>query len=417
MTGSQDDSTSGQSDPRGASAQPAMTSAESSELAAAMNARHVWRRPLITDISAARWLLVIILATSAYFFHGFIVPVLGAMIIAFASWPVLMRVQHGLGISRLFAAALLVLLIVTFLVVPIALAISYAFGELQSWIDWAIITNSVGAPTPQWMLAIPRAGAWLDEQWQQFVGRPGAIGEIIHLTGSTIGTVYRGVLAAGTLAFHLALTLVFMLIALFIFYRDGDRIAAQIDRIGARIVPNRWERLSRMVPATISATVTGMTLIAIGEGVILGTAYWIAGVPSHVTLGVITGFMALIPGGAPLCFTLVSGYLVASGSHWAGGALFIWGTLELFIVDKTIRPMLVGGPVKLPFLPTFFGLIGGVKTMGIVGLFVGPVLMALMVAIWREWLREIDAESATDRAEVSKALGRMKKDPGAPGRP
>ena len=134
---------------------------------------------------------------------------------------------------------------------------------------------------------------------------------------------------------------------------------------------------------------TTSALIAIGEGVILGIAYWIAGVPSPVTLGVITGIMALIPGGAPLSFTLVSIYLVASGSPLAGVLLFLWGSVELFIVDKTIRPVLVGGPVKMPFLPTFFGLVGGVKTMGIVGLFVGPVLMALLVAIWREWLREI----------------------------
>ena len=74
----------------------------------------------------------------------------------------------------------------------------------------------------------------------------------------------------------------------------------------------------------------------------------------------------------------------------AGVALFVWGTVELFIVDKTLRPKLVGGPIKLPFLPTFFGLIGGVKTMGFLGLFIGPVLMALLVAIWREWLREVE---------------------------
>jgi predicted PurR-regulated permease PerM len=73
-------------------------------------------------------------------------------------------------------------------------------------------------------------------------------------------------------------------------------------------------------------------------------------------------------------------------------ALFTWGTTELFIVDKTLRPRLVGGPIKLPFLPTFFGLIGGVKTMGFLGLFVGPVLMALLVAIWREWLREVTSQ-------------------------
>ena len=137
-----------------------------------------------------------------------------------------------------------------------------------------------------------------------------------------------------------------------------------------------------------------MTIIAIGEGLVLGTAYWIAGVPSPVAFGVLTGFMALIPGGAPLSFSLVSLYLVGSGQLWAGVGLFAWGSIELFIVDKTLRPRLVGGPVKLPFLPTFFGLVGGVKTMGIVGLFVGPVLMALLVAIWREWLHSMSAPPA-----------------------
>jgi predicted PurR-regulated permease PerM len=154
------------------------------------------------------------------------------------------------------------------------------------------------------------------------------------------------------------------------------------------------------VPATISSTVTGMTLIAIGEGVVLGIAYWLAGVPSPVTLGALTGLMALIPGGAPLSFTLVSLYLVASGSPVAGVALFMWGTVELFIVDKTLRPKLVGGPIKLPFLPTFFGLVGGVKTMGFVGLFVGPVLMALLVAIWREWLHETETTEIVPASPV-----------------
>ena len=84
----------------------------------------------------------------------------------------------------------------------------------------------------------------------------------------------------------------------------------------------------------------------------------------------------------------------------AGVALFLWGSIELFIVDKTLRPKLVGGPIKLPFLPTFFGLIGGVKTMGLLGLFIGPVLMAILVAIWREWLHEVEltAELAPDVA-------------------
>ncbi|SNR33061.1 AI-2E family transporter [Paracoccus sediminis] len=351
--------------------------------------------PLISDISAARWLLVFIIAAAIYFFYGFLVPVLAATIIAFASWNLSRSVQRGLEINRTTTAALFILVIVFFLVVPITMALLYAFRELQQWIYWGFAVNANGAPTPLWMQQLPQIGDWIDEQWSRHVGRPGAIAELVQLTsGNTIASIYRSVLAAGNIAFHLALNLLFMLIALFVFYRDGHKIAGQIDIIGARILPVRWERLSRVVPLTISATVTGMALIAMGEGVILGIAYWIAGVPSPVTLGVITGIMALIPGGAPLCFTLVSIYLVASGSALAGVLLFLWGSVELFIVDKTIRPVLVGGPVKMPFLPTFFGLVGGVKTMGIVGLFVGPVLMALLVAIWREWLREIRSHAA-----------------------
>ncbi|MBK4217380.1 AI-2E family transporter [Paracoccus caeni] len=348
------------------------------------------RLPLISDISAARWLLVFVIGAAIYFFHGFLVPVLAAMIIAFASWPLFRWVQENTSIGRLGAASLFVLVIVMFLVVPISMAMIFAFEELRNWIGWAFEVNALGAATPEWLAELPRIGDWIDEQWMKFVGRPGAIAEFVQLTsGNTIASIYRSIFAAGNIAFHLLLNLLFMLIALFVFYKDGDKITAQIDLVGARILPLRWERLSRVVPLTISSTVTGMTLIALGEGVILGIAYWIAGVPSPVLLGIITGFMALIPGGAPLSFTLVSLYLVASGSPLNGVLLFMWGAIELFIVDKTIRPVLVGGPVKLPFLPTFFGLVGGVKTMGIVGLFVGPVLMALLVAMWREWLREI----------------------------
>ncbi|MGO4839695.1 AI-2E family transporter, partial [Rhizobiaceae sp. 2RAB30] len=178
---------------------------------------------------------------------------------------------------------------------------------------------------------LPFVGEWLDELWTRHIGHPGAIGQLIQLvSGDNIGSIYRAVVAAGGGAFNLLLTLLFMLIALFFTYRDGEAFSARVDRLGERILPMRWERISRVVPATISSTVTGQTLIAIGEGIVLGVAYWIAGVPSPVTLGVLTGLMALIPGGAPLSMSLVSIYLLASGSWVAGLALFAWGSIELF---------------------------------------------------------------------------------------
>ena len=350
-----------------------------------------YRSPLITDVSAARWLLLLILIASVYFFHSFLVPVLAATVMAVASWSIRQRLVKGLGLGKTLSAAGMILTILCVLVVPMSIALFYAVAEVRAWLNWALEVNLTGAPTPGWMLRIPQIGEWLDDQWQTFIGKPGAIGHLTQaVSGSNIASFYRGVVTAGAMTVHMALTTLFTLITLFVLYRDGEKIVEQIDRVGQRILPERWNRLSRVVPATISSTLTGMTLIALGEGVILGVAYWIAGVPSPVAFGVITGFMALVPGGAPLSFTLISIYLVASGSTMAGIGLFMWGAIELFVVDKTIRPMLVGGPVKLPFLPTFFGLIGGVKTMGILGLFVGPVLMALLVSIWREWQREIE---------------------------
>ncbi|MGE3304539.1 MAG: AI-2E family transporter [Rhizobiaceae bacterium] len=341
----------------------------------------------------ARWLLVLIAAAGIYFFHGFLVPVLAALIVAFASWPLYRRLLRRVNFNRTVAASLATFAVVAFLVVPIAIAGAYAVHEIQIWIGWAIEANRNGAPTPEWIVSLPLVGERLDALWAQYIGHPGAIGQLVQLiSGDNIGGIYRAIVAFGGSAFNFILALVFMLIALFFAYRDGESFVAQLDTIGERIFPTRWERISRVVPATISATVTGQTLIAIGEGIVLGVAYWLAGLPSPVTFGLITGFLALIPGGAPLSMTLASIYLAASGSLISGLALFIWGTVELFVVDKTIRPKLVGGPIKLPFLPTFFGLIGGVKTMGLVGLFVGPVLMALIVAIWREWVHETAAE-------------------------
>lgn len=350
---------------------------------------------------ALRWVIISlivggIVAAGIYFFQGFLVPVLAALIIAFASWPVYKKLVRACGGNTALSATIALCTVLLVLVIPLFFAISYAVTEIRSWVIWLVEANKQGIPVPQWIPSVPFAGRSLQEAWQTNLAQPNGIGELIQLTsGEHIGNISRWVLAAGGGAFNLLLSVLFILIALFFIYKDGSRLVAQLDRVGERLLPHRWQRFSRVVPATVSSTVTGMTLIAVGEGIILGIAYKIAGVPSAFLLGVLTGFMALVPGGAPIAFTSVSLYLVGSGNVLAGVLLFAWGSVELFIVDKTLRPKLVGGPIRLPFLPTFFGLIGGVKTMGLVGLFVGPVLMALIVAIWREWVLIAETDAGT----------------------
>ena len=347
-------------------------------------------QPILPVHIVARILLVLLLAAGVYFFSGFVVPVLAALIVGFASWPIYSRWVKVCGGRTTLAASGALIFITLVLIAPISAALYYAFTEVSYLLAWLIAANKDGVGAPMWITALPLVGESLGGYWDQYLGQPHALGSMVEMvSGQHIGNIYRLILSATGDVFHILLTLLFMLITLLFVYKDGHRMVAQLDVLGERVLPDRWQRLSRVIPATTSSTVTGMGLIAIGEGVVLGVAYWVAGVPSPVLLGVITAVMAMIPGGAPLSFTLVSLYLVGSGEALTGLALFAWGSIELFIVDKTLRPRLVGGPVKLPFLPTFFGLVGGVTTMGFVGLFIGPVLMALIVALWREWVLEV----------------------------
>lgn len=347
---------------------------------------------IFSNVAVSRTLLILILCAGVFFFIGFLVPVLAALIICFASWPIYSRLLESCNNKSTLAASIAICAIILGLVIPLALVFTYAMDEIRAWISWLLHANQYGAPVPQWIVELPFVGDWLTEQWQAYLSEPGELGHIITVvSGQHLSGISRWVLMFGWNTVGFLLTLLFMLITLFFLYKDGGSLSSQLDKVGERILPRRWQRFSRVVPATVSSTVIGMTVIAIGEGVVLGVAYWIAGVPSPVAFGVLTAFMALIPGGAPLAFTLLSLYLVGTGEMAAGVGLFLWGSIELFIVDKTIRPTLIGGPIKLPFLPTFFGLIGGVKTMGLVGLFVGPVLMALLIAIWREWLIDNDS--------------------------
>lgn len=356
--------------------------------------------PILPDNLVARWLLALVLIAGIYFLIGFLVPVLAALVLGFASWPLYQRLLRRCKGRTVLASGIAITVITLGLVIPLALALTYAIEEIRGWVHWLITANRYGISAPLWIQELPGAGPWLAENWNEYLAQPNALGELLGLSvGQNMRSLSRWMITLSGSALNLLLAVVFMLITLFFIFKDGTRLVQQLDLVGERILPSRWQRFSRVVPATVSSTVVGMALIAVGEGVVLGFAYWIAGVPSHFALGVLTAFMALIPGGAPLSFTLVSLYLLGTGSSGAALGLFLWGSIELFIVDKTIRPHLVGGPVKLPFLPTFFGLVGGVKTMGLVGLFVGPVLMAILVTIWREWIHDARmARAATDIA-------------------
>jgi len=104
---------------------------------------------LIPSISLARWLLILVLLACIYFFHGFLVPVLAALIIGFASWPIYRRVRYAIGGSRTLAASLMLVVIVVFILTPIMMALAYALREVRELIVWVVQTNAMGAEAPE----------------------------------------------------------------------------------------------------------------------------------------------------------------------------------------------------------------------------------------------------------------------------
>jgi predicted PurR-regulated permease PerM len=197
-----------------------------------------------------------------------------------------------------------------------------------------------------------------------------------HLTGAA--RLWGSTILANALYLFLAL------LTLFVLYLHGPAAIRHVDTAGMRALPRQYPMLRRVFPLSVRGTALGLVSVAILEGCVLGAAYAIAGAPAPALLGVLTGYFALVPGGAPLSFSLVSLLLLGQGHSGAALGLFCWGAFELFLVDKFIRPKLIGRRVNLPFLAVLFGLLGGVSTLGVIGLFVGPFMMAILF----EWLRD-----------------------------
>ena len=190
-----------------------------------------------------RGLLLLIVAAGVYFFRGFLVPVLAALIIGFASWPLYLRGVRACGGRTTLAASLALLIVIGVLVVPLTMALHYALKEAGTLVTWLLEVNRNGAPPPHWIESLPWIGETLAAYWRQHLGEPHALGDWVQiLSGQHIGNIYRMVLSATGDVVNLALTVLFMLITLFFVYKDGSRIADQLDAIGERILPLQWQR-------------------------------------------------------------------------------------------------------------------------------------------------------------------------------
>ena len=134
----------------------------------------------------------------------------------------------------------------------------------------------------------------------------------------------------------------------------------------------------------VRATVVGTIAVAIGEGVIIGLGYAVAGVPHPVLFALLTMTFAMLPFGAWIVFALASAVLLVNGEPLGAALLFGYGAAVMMIGDNLVTPYIVGSRVRMPFLLAFVGAFGGLAAFGLVGIFVGPVVMAGLLIVVRE---------------------------------
>jgi predicted PurR-regulated permease PerM len=335
-------------------------------------------------VSTCFSLAIIVLA--AFVTQRFFLPVVWAGILCIATWPMfarLLRLFNGRQIVAALAATVIAALL---FVVPLAVALSEAAHEAPALAALIADANNNGLLAPAWLLRIPMAGVSVHDWWSTTLGQPHGIAHLLQ-DGSvarlkSASEVLRNV---GAHLVHRLIDIGFAFVTLFFFYKDGPALVRQLDAIGSDCMGRpRWTLYATKVPTAVRATVNGLVLVGLAEGLLLGIVYAFAGVPSSVLWGAATGILAIIPFGAPIAFLAVAAVLAVGGHLVAAVVVIAAGTTVLFIADHFVRPTIIGNATALPFLAVLFGILGGVETLGLVGLFIGPVVMTLFVTLWHE---------------------------------
>ena len=337
------------------------------------------------DLVGAGFSLALI-ALAAFVMQRFFLPLVWAAILCVATWPLYVRMRAALGQRPIIAAALLTLISACIFIIPVLLGVAQAAREVPVLADVLMRANADGLPVPAWVAAIPLAGNAIDDWWQVTLNQPHGLAHV--LSGSAVGGLHSArdiVKVLGADLLHRLIDFGLAFLCLFFFYKDGEALTRQITQVGSLyLLPERWMRYAQKVPTAIRATVNGLVLVGLAEGVLIGIAYAIAGLPSPALWAFATGVLAIIPFGAPLAYMCAAALLVVQGSVPGAIGVAVWGTMVLFVADHFVRPGMIGNATRLPFLAVLFGILGGVETLGLVGLFIGPVVMVLFVTLWHE---------------------------------
>jgi predicted PurR-regulated permease PerM len=313
----------------------------------------------------------------------FISALLWALILAFTTWPAFRMLRERTGLSPGWAA--LVMVTAEFLLIGLPIA----FAAPTSREDVEALRNSVegfladGLPgLSAFVTSLPFIGGFIG-QW---------LGGLDDTFAGIFGAIrpYAGTLAQNALSILLAVLsgIAELLLAIFLaffFYRDGPAMAAQAERIMEKLAGPPTRRLMQLTGDVTRGVVYGLLGTAVVQGAMTMLGLWIAGVPQPVLLGVVAGVISILPVGAPLVWIPATIWLFANGEIGWGIFMGVYGAAGISSVDNVIRPWLISRGADLPLLLTLLGAIGGVLAFGFLGLFLGPVLLAVGYTLLKDW--------------------------------
>lgn len=325
-----------------------------------------------------------LLAATAWVLAPFVVPIAWASILAYVTWPLYGFVRHHTRRPRLaagaftIATALVVGVPVAWILVALGREATHLIGVARAWLE-------AGAPFPAFVQEWPWLAERLSGLRAESVVQPTAIADYATRYASQVSS--RLLAIAGGLAsnaFKFAVTM----LTLFFFYVDGERLIEHTRRLAHVVFPQAKDDLVPYVGSVVRAVVFGLLGTAIVQGLIAGIGFALFGVPSPVALGALTTLGSFVPMGPVLVWGGAALWLLASGHLGAALGMAIWGAALVSTIDNVLRPILIsGGETRIPFLLVFFGVLGGLLSFGILGLFLGPVVLAVAFALIADFAR------------------------------
>lgn len=299
-----------------------------------------------------------------------------AIVLVIILYPVHRRLTHRIK-SRSLSALISCLLVLVVVVLPLTLLTIAVGQELSKVIPNlpAQISQLMSTQTP----LLGRISAWFQTRLgmdtlrtQEFlVEQLQRSGEfLLGFSWSLLGNIVSGIVKS-----------FFVLFTMYYLFRDGDEIVKRLPS-ALPLSTEQGEALIARIQAVVSASVYGVVTIAILQGLLGGVAFWILGIPSPILWAVLMTFLCMIPlAGSFLVWLPLSIYLMATG-HWTKAVLLIlWGALVVSTVDNFLRPKLLRNQTKLHELFVFFSVLGGISLFGLLGIVLGPVVLAITIGL------------------------------------